>query len=337
MAMNPQHRIARMRASPQQVIDKARAGSMVDLTDLANWWTQVPELVPLGVINVFFHHLDGATLDAIMASQSPTPTPRQAEQILLATNALFALCHCGPLLSFGGPYHDGTALRRAWPGIFRWSAYLLNARVFTAATSASSEQERRTTMDTVCSCWYAFVAAEGMQQVMAQTQGAVELLTKLWQMDQDVRGQRTVDIPCVAAAFDALLIDVDCADRVKRAVGGKSSAKVVAKLVVTRTKAALARPQLDPVELQIYLDIFSHLARGEQHPLRHALLAAGAIPLCTQAALTLARALDAGGPPDLLGGVVAGFGFLANCLHSTEGFTWVIQALHADLLLALAA
>jgi len=51
-------------------------------------------------------------------------------------------------------------------------------------------------------------------------------------------------------------------------------------------------------------------------------------------ALTVTNMVNDGGHLGLLDVLVASFGYLSNCLESTDGFTWVIQSVKAGLLTA---
>ncbi|KAJ7120472.1 hypothetical protein C8R43DRAFT_1151718 [Mycena crocata] len=289
-----QRSIQRLRESPQQVLDNARRGSITDLKDLANFWQEVPELLSLGVLQSFFHHLD-----ADKAFVVPSPANERSNIAECAFYSLLGLCKSGDYLVPGTPYHRDPAVLKAWPG-------------------------RRAAMDIIATSWYCLVRADGMREVIAATQGSVEIATKLWLLEETVPspGHQFMNIPCLAAALDAIIVDTPAADRALVASGGK--AETIASIALSRARGALSSSPLDPVQIVIYLDLLSHLSRGVEHPIRHALLQAGVIPMCTRAAGTLGRALNAGGHPDLIDGV------------STEGFTWVTQSLTADLLVAFA-
>ncbi|KAJ7861827.1 hypothetical protein B0H14DRAFT_2741409 [Mycena olivaceomarginata] len=309
-----QRSIKRLRDSPEQVLEKARRGSIPDLKDLANLWQEVPDLrlVSLGILEVFFLHLsaDTAFADPSEANER-TPTAERAFY------ALFGLSKSGDCFLPGTPHHRNPAVLKAWPGIFKWSAFFYKTRV--TSLPPRPAEGRRSAMDIISRVWYCFTRAEGLREAIAATKGTIEIATHLWLLDDDVpqSSPNIVAIPCAAAALDAILT-------------------ASSKIAMSRTRTALSRRTLVPVEITIYLDLLGHLSYGRNHPLRIGLLHAGAIPLCTRAAGDLARALGSGGDVALLDGIVAAFGYLVNCLQSTEGFTWVVQSLTADLLLALA-
>ncbi|KAF8215211.1 hypothetical protein K438DRAFT_1561466 [Mycena galopus ATCC 62051] len=307
-AQQIQRSIQRLRDSPKQILDKARRGSIPDLKDLGNFWKEVPDLASLGVLDVFFLHLSADKAFAEPFSEANERTP----VVERAFYALLGLSNSGEYFLPGASHHRDPALRKAWPGIFKW-----------------------TTMDVVAMVFYCLTRADGMREVIAATEGAVEIATQLWLLDEQVPySGPPADVPCGAAALDAVLVDQAATNRAVATGGG--SADLLVKIAMSRARNALSGSPLVPPQIVIHLDLLTHLSYGRNHPLRLGLLQAGVIPLVTRAAGTLARALNAGGDLALLDGMISAFGYLINCLSSTEGFTWVIQSLSADLLLALA-
>jgi len=153
------------------------------------------------------------------------------------------------------------------------------------------------------------------------------------------------------ASLEALL------DRVVTAAGG--SVNSVIHLVLTRLKGVTSSPAISTPHSAIYLDLLGHLSRGPTHPLRMGFLSEGAISMCTKLAVKFCGLLDRslgespathahigfGGPDDslhsqssltpkdnLLGGLVASLGYLTNYIESSDGFSWVSNALSAGLL-----
>ncbi|KAJ7769082.1 hypothetical protein DFH07DRAFT_806830 [Mycena maculata] len=324
-----QQSIKRVRASPKQILEKARRGSIPDLKDLANFWQEVPELLRLGILDVFFHHLDVGKAFAV-----PSEENERSPIAECAFYSLIGLCKAGEHFLPGAAHHRDPVVLRAWPGIFKWSAFFVTTRV-TSSTPRPAE-ERRSTMDAVGTVWYCLSRADGMREVIATTKGTVEIATQLWVLDEEIphSGPQFIGLPCVAAALDRLLVDRAATDRALAA--GDGNADALGWIAMRRARSALGRNPLDPVQIAIYLGLLSHLSCGVDNPLRYAVLQAGGIPVCTRAAGELGRALDAGGSPGFLDGMVAAFGYLVNCLESTEGATWVVQSVTADLLIAFA-
>ncbi|KAJ6614791.1 hypothetical protein B0H10DRAFT_2043399 [Mycena sp. CBHHK59/15] len=323
--------IAKLRDSPKQAIDSARRGSIPDLKNLATFWQEVPELLPLGILDVFFSHLDADkvfTVPSVANERSPL-----AER---AFYALTGLCKSGNFLLPGTPHHHDPAVLKAWPGIFKWSVFLFTMRV--TSTLQRPVEGRRSAMDIIATAWFSLTRAAGLREAIAATRGTIEITTQLWLLDASVpsAGPPFIDVPCTPAALDALLVDRATVDRALAAAGGKPETLVQPALAGLRS--ALSSAATNPTHPNVYLDLICHLSQGVDHPVRHAFLHAGAIAQCTRAARVLAGHISVGGPaaPAHLNSMVAAFGFLANCLESTDGFSWVAQSLAADLLLAFA-
>ncbi|KAJ7094703.1 hypothetical protein B0H15DRAFT_830575 [Mycena belliarum] len=327
--MSVQRSIKRLRDAPQKAIENARRGSLTDLNDLADFWQEVPELFPLGILDVFFHHLDAGKAFAV-----PSLANHRSPAANCAFASLAGLCKAGDYLLPGAPYHHDPAILKAWPGIFKWSAFLFAARV--TSTALQSIEARRNTMDVISATWYCLTRADGLREAIAGTKGAIEIATQLWLLDEAVphSGIPFFNVPSGAAALAAILVDSSAVDRALATAGGALDA--IVKPAMGRARNALAHTPLQSAPVTIYLDLLGHLSRAWDHPLRYALLHAGAIPLCTRAAGSFARVLNAGGDPELLHAAVAAFMYLANCLESTDGFTWVLQSIAADVLLAFA-
>ncbi|KAJ6453089.1 hypothetical protein C8R45DRAFT_1039529 [Mycena sanguinolenta] len=323
-----QRTIQRLRDSPKQVLEKARRGSIPDLKDLGNFWKEVPDLVPLGVLDVFFLHLS-----ADKAFTEPSPANERSPAAERAFYALLGLSKSAECLLPGASHHRDPAVLKAWPGIFKWSAFIFRTRVISVPPRPA--EVRRAAMDVIAMVWYCLVRADGLREVIADTKGTVEIATQLWLLDDEVPYSNfQPPIPCGAAVLDAVLVDRAATDRALSAAG--CSADRMVKIALSRARSALSGSSIVPAHLVIHLDLLSHFSYGRDHPLRLRLLQAGVIPFVTAAAGALARALNAGGDLGFLDGIISCFGYLANCLESTEGFTWVTQSLKADLLIALA-
>lgn len=173
-------------------------------------------------------------------------------------------------------------------------------------------------------------------------------MTKLW-FEEDAPNQppSIIDIPSSSAVFDQLLRnDLKSEDphddkpkRFLKAAGG--SAKNVAKLMMVRMKRVMTGPRMSAHENRtaIYLDLIGHMSMVKTNPLRHAFLSSDIIPTFTKVALATAKQLNSGGSPDgrdWTGPLVASLGYLVNYIESTDGFSWVVQALKAGLLIAIA-
>jgi hypothetical protein len=94
----------------QQSLESARRGSITDLTELANFWQETPNLLGMGVLDVFYAHLD--------LGKAPTTHDPAAGASLAANRAfmsLLGLSKAGNFISDRKEYLG--AIIKAWPGI----------------------------------------------------------------------------------------------------------------------------------------------------------------------------------------------------------------------------
>lgn len=93
-------------------MDAARRGSITDLTELANFWQEMPDLITRGVLDVFFAHLDES-----MVPSNQGPTAPQSAQASRAFMALLGVSKSGNF----SPDRTShlTSIIRALPGMFR--------------------------------------------------------------------------------------------------------------------------------------------------------------------------------------------------------------------------
>ncbi|KAG2009621.1 hypothetical protein CC2G_012530 [Coprinopsis cinerea AmutBmut pab1-1] len=150
---------------------------------------------------------------------------------------------------------------------------------------------------------------------------------------EDEGPESLIGIPSASAALDALIRapHPDTHDRIVRTASNK--AQSVAKLALLRLRNSIKdHSRMHESRTVIYMDLIIHLCRPAKHPLRHAFLHGGMITLATNIAVTVSRLLNSGGHPGLIAVMVDAFCILANCLESTDGFTWVLQSIKAGLL-----
>lgn len=135
-----------------------------------------------------------------------------------------------------------------------------------------------------------------------------------------------VNIPTGSAALDSLLHMATTADldRVISAVGGKPD--VVVQMALSRLRGSTKQDQIQAIPATIFADLVNHLSRVPDHPLRYAFLhTSKAIQVMTKIVLNVSTVINDPGRTDLLNLMVTSFGYLANCLESTEGFTYVLS------------
>ncbi|KZP25633.1 hypothetical protein FIBSPDRAFT_1007723 [Athelia psychrophila] len=106
--------------------------------ELSNWWHRVPELLDMGVLEVFYGCLD--------ASEAPN---LDVPELLACDHAYASLLGLTRL----GIHEDDKTGRQAaerllqrWPGIFKWASYFFAVHV---KPTARSPQERRFGMNCI--------------------------------------------------------------------------------------------------------------------------------------------------------------------------------------------
>ena len=99
--------------SIQQSLESARRGSISDLTELANLWQEVPNLLTLGILDVFYVHLD--------IGKAPTTHDPVANASAAANRAFMSLLGLSKAGNFIGDDKEySRAIIKAWPGIYNF-------------------------------------------------------------------------------------------------------------------------------------------------------------------------------------------------------------------------
>ena len=227
----------------------------------------------------------------------------------------------------------GPIIIQAWPGVFKWSAFFFVGRV---QHKSVKPEVQKTNLDVISAALYALSRSDSVRKVMSATKGSIELATQMWVMEDKGNLPSFANIPTASAALDALLKDDNgpALDRVIAAAGG--DADNVAQLMLSRLRTSINSTPVYGAPAVAYLDLVGHLSRAPEHALRHAFLGSNTIALCTKIALSVSKMLNVGNgaPPIQLDVMVAAFGYLTNCLESTDGFTWVSQSIQSGLLMA---
>jgi len=181
---------------------------------------------------------------------------------------------------------------------------------------------------------YSISRDDVVRTAIVRTSGSVELATQLWLFEDSVPIPSSVEIPVGTAALDSLLrvADAPTLDRALKTAGGK--ADQLAKLALTRLRAEGQKPLISGCRTAVYADILSQFSRSPKHLLQYAVLGAGAISTVTKTLVAISSQINLTGNPMLLDAIIALFGYLRNCLESTDGFTWITQSVQAGLLIA---
>ncbi|KAF7969363.1 hypothetical protein HWV62_27486 [Athelia sp. TMB] len=320
--------VSKLKKNPQllQVLDNARHGSIRDLSELANFWREVPALFNQDVLEVFYTHLDEKR-----APNGPNVAMEGTSAATRAYTSLLGLTHVGLFIQ-NKPGQVADTLLKHWPGIFKWSFYFFTTRV---KPTTQVPKMRRSGMDVLSGVLYSICQEETVRQAVLATPGAIELQTFIWLFEETVSYPSAIDLPLPTMALDSLLRSPDETqlNRAMSASGDKPD--IMAKLIIKRVKAEMDKPDIDPSRAMVFVDTLCKLSRCANHPLRHACLAQNAIGTVTKGLHALIRQQHNQQTDLLFPAIVGSFGYLFNCLESTDGFTWVSQSIRAGLLLAL--
>jgi hypothetical protein len=113
------------------------------------------------------------------------------------------------------------------------------------------------------------------------------------------------------------------------ACDGKHDA--MARLALGRLWREVARPGgTRGAAVAVYMDCINSLSRVPEHPIRNAFLAANVVHQMVK--VVVAVAPDVQRRPELRDPMVAGLGYLYNCLDSLDGVSLVKQAIRAGLI-----
>jgi hypothetical protein len=243
--------------------------------------------------------------------------------------ALYGISKAGNFLNDDNRERYLGPMAEHWPGIFKWSVFFFVARV---QAPGLPKAVKRSAIDVISACWYAISREDKTCEVIISTVGSIEIATKLWVLEDD--GHSSTNLPVGSAALYSLLKagDISLLDRVVTACGGKP--EPVAHLATTRLRSTIKGRQMDGIRAAILIDLINRLSRPPAHPLRKAFLGYNIIQVITETLTTVATQINATGNPALLDSMVAGFGYLWNCLESTDGVTWILQSLRTGLLTA---
>lgn len=178
--------------------------------------------------------------------------------------------------------------------------------------------------------------------MILQEDGALELLTKIWLLEEEVYLPSTQPVLAFNTATAALgnILKYQAPDSVSRvvnAVGGEGKITFIAELALSRLRNTIKN---EPVGLSTInsLDLIDFLSRDKVHLIRHSFLnskTSKSIPLYTKFLLDNSKELEKHPESEALRcAMISGFGYIFNHIESTDGFTWVIQAVQSGLLKA---
>lgn len=219
----------------------------------------------------------------------------------------------------------------AWPDIHAWSLYLFKTRV---EALDKSELWRKGMIRVLSFAWYTISTHNPLRPVMINTPQTWEIATRMW-----IEEEESQTTPQSVTGFGTYLMcsliedaSFDNLQFVNKAA--EENALLVAGLAIRHTRNALMAPQVHGHRFATHIELLSRFSRYPEHPFRHALLNKNVFSLITSALAKLAKILDSDNDPTLITAMISCFHYLHDYLESTDGFTWVAQAIRTGLLRA---
>ncbi|KAJ7153961.1 hypothetical protein C8R43DRAFT_1066488 [Mycena crocata] len=329
--MNEQHHadiVRKLNTTPSKYIESARhqsAAGLADLLDLSMTWAYVPKTMDLGIIDMFLSHLRAEK--APMLTRVPRKWQRDGD---FANLSLLALGGMEKFLDDPKFETQSRAVVDAWPGIFKWCSYIYDARV-----AAGSVQDRRMFSDSIVKVLYTFSCFNLFIKAMVSTAGCLELLTKLWALEDVPAEAESIILGPIQTAtlgtivkWATLLGRENIQDRVVKAAGG--DVNVVVKLLLGRVKKATKafNPDLGALGLSWHIALVTELCHPP-HPLCRAFFENDVIGVVTRAFVAISRTVTP--TPNSLLMMTSCFDFFTRCLEGDD-YPELVHAVKAGFL-----
>ncbi|KAF8145431.1 hypothetical protein K438DRAFT_1872125 [Mycena galopus ATCC 62051] len=332
--MNAQHYaelVRKLSATPARYIETARRQSpagLVALLDLSAVWVDVPQTIELGAVDMFLHHL--------RAEKAPvlTRTPRRWQQDAdFAHLSVVALGKMEGLIDNPGFQSQSRAVVTGWQGIFKWCAYIYDARV-----DSESAQDRRMFFDSIVQLFYVLSRFNHFMVAMIGTAGCLELVAKLWALEDIPSGIDSVVLGPVSTEtlgtlmkFADVLGKRDIHKRVVEAAGG--DVDFIARLVLGRMKKVTKTidPDLSALALSWHIDLIAQLCQPYPHPLRRAFFDADVVAIVTSSFVVLSHIIVQNPTPNCISMMVSCFTFFSHYLEGGDYLT-LVHAVKAGFL-----
>ncbi len=284
-------------------------------------------------LKIFLQHLKQDTVPtttSVPTDRATGITVNRAFQCLSALGGAYARFE-------GSTQPFAPLLLDAWPSIHAWSVYLFNTRG--QDTRNRNPKLKYSTVSELSTAWNTLATHEPVRSAMLDTPQTLEIATHLWMEEDPAKITDMTDPPFGTSLIYSLLEDVtlDSLDRVLRAVDNQPLR--VAELALHNVKTALSVGRgLNGNDFSTHVGLMTRLSAFSEHPFRHALLSKGVITTVTSALVELGKLVnDSTTRTSMLGldnAVSACFIYLFSYIESTDGFTWVAQAVRAGLLRA---
>lgn len=286
-----------------------------------------PELLKLDVLSVFYGHLNSPP-----PANGISPLASGTGKIDCAWASLVALTKVGNVISTPHPLISVADIEKrslcAWEGVFKWCLCIYTTRVVSDGTLISPKL-RRSAMDVIGGVLYTLSRFIEVRKVMVDTPGSIELVTRLWIIEDEPAAPSGLSIPVHSAALDGLLTLPYW--KAPNSIGGNGTSKTLkeqeeedkretiaisrreaARNMLNRVVAAAGDSSSLVVEMAfsrlrtatstnarmhepctpIFLDLIGHLSRVPDHQFRLGFLSEGMTALATKLAVKFVGLLD---------------------------------------------
>ncbi|TFK64494.1 hypothetical protein BDN72DRAFT_846539 [Pluteus cervinus] len=342
---------------PQTVLG-ATIGSLKELEILARIWTALLEPLSIGIHLIFLRYLDSSKV-----STEPRPNIAGVTKGVEEGRAFWALWGLGKLSElFPETIPDNYAqdFVKAWPGIFKWSAFFFTSRLqvpsINQSTDMSSPQRcltRRLFRDLIAGSWCSLAFSKSTRKVMLETPGAMDIAARLWVFE----GDSTLDVPRAmsygeGAPMASQLWDLLSGEEginnqlalnsILSAVGGDTG-RIAQTALGRLTKAFKASNfSSESQDSTIILSLIGRLGFQVFPPnpeVLQAFLDGGIIPVCIKLLIQIASAVnnrssETDSQENFVTLMMLAYKTLVVCLDVPIGRPWVLQAINAGLLTA---
>ncbi|TFK68983.1 hypothetical protein BDN72DRAFT_797066 [Pluteus cervinus] len=344
---------------PNEIIDEARKGSPYELEVLARHWQNLPDGLSDGLEDVFFHHLNSADPPSDPNADISDRKDEEGETETYISNeslkafwSLYALAQTRKPLDLYSADRYAPGIIKAWPGVFKWSAFFFVSRIQIPLTSSDHNPDsaafkrstRNITREVISRAWVALAWSEPARKVMLDTHGVVEIAAKLWILEDDEPEEDEEEFEdglLVRSNLLSLLSrEKDHTATVDRIIeaAGENPARI-ARTALTRLKQAFKSPQFikDRQDCIAIFSLIMQFCTSSRSDIRKAFLDQGAVAVAVRLLLRIASAANAAdhpghAPNSML--LVFPYIFLQAYLEATDGYDLVLQALNAGLLIA---
>ncbi|KAJ6620480.1 hypothetical protein B0H10DRAFT_1078879 [Mycena sp. CBHHK59/15] len=321
------HLTREMIEDTSKFLSAARRGSLPHIRILGKDWQTVPDMLSLGVLDIFLQFLDISLL--------PDPSEEEAERAFLSIVGLGrgAPNHIPDMTPYAG------ILSRGFAGVVGWSLFHFNTRV--GAAPASNPLAYVVTTSIALAWQVIYASSTPIEPTMLNMPGSIELLCELW-LREDIGPPAllTARYPVASAVLSTLIshggprvLDRMIASPAAKREGGIRKIVKLAMMRLEDAKSKMSPATSGYYDLPVQIVLMNNFCATFQHPLHLAFLEAGVVTSITEILVLLSKF------PLMTKNVVT---MLRNCisylkhdLDETTAAPYVAEAIRAGLITGL--